>query len=112
MNVFVLDDAELKSMNDKNALDESDSGLVHLHICIHCGQCMPATLSRPCPAADEASVEWWSHAGSCDSMPSALALPTASLSPDNVVMQDLELLVERHLSTIRERSSPPNLAQR
>ena len=37
MNVFVLDDAELKSMNDKNALDESDSGLVHLHICIHCG---------------------------------------------------------------------------
>ena len=37
MNVFVLDDAELKSMNDKNALDESDSGLVNLHICIHCG---------------------------------------------------------------------------
>lgn len=25
-------------MNDKDALDENDSGLVHLHTCIHCGQ--------------------------------------------------------------------------
>ena len=28
---------ELKVMNNKDASDENDSSLVHLHICTHCG---------------------------------------------------------------------------
>ena len=37
MNVYVVDDAELRVMSNKDALYESDAILVHLHICIHCG---------------------------------------------------------------------------
>jgi predicted RNA-binding Zn-ribbon protein involved in translation (DUF1610 family) len=37
MKVFVLDGTEPTVMSNKDAMDENDSGLIHLHICIHCG---------------------------------------------------------------------------
>jgi len=36
MTTFV-DEAELKVMSSENTLDQSDTLLAHLHICIHCG---------------------------------------------------------------------------
>lgn len=33
----LVDDAELKVMSSTDTLDDRDTGLIHLHICIHCG---------------------------------------------------------------------------
>lgn len=37
MKFFVVNDLELRLMSDKDALDESSDGVVHVHVCVYCG---------------------------------------------------------------------------
>src|ERR1700681_1420310 len=73
--------------------------------------CIPPTLSRPCPVTDDGSDEGRSMTVTWDIL-SGLKRPNALLRPISVVMLTLGLLGARHLSIIRESSSPPNFDQR
>lgn len=37
ISIFPLHDLELRIMSSNEALGERDTGLAHLHVCIHCG---------------------------------------------------------------------------
>lgn len=37
MKFFVVDDLELRLMNDKDALGKNGNDIVHVHVCVHCG---------------------------------------------------------------------------